>query len=35
MAVEFGIPLDLIEADGTFRSMCEDNGEFEDSTIIP
>ena len=30
MAVEFGIPLELIEADGTFRSMCEDTGEFEE-----
>jgi hypothetical protein len=28
MVVEFGTPLELIEAGGTFRSMCEDTGEF-------
>lgn len=27
---EFGTPLDLIEAGGQFRSMCEETGEFED-----
>jgi ABC-type multidrug transport system fused ATPase/permease subunit len=30
MAVEFGTPLELIETDGTFRSMCEDTGEFDE-----
>jgi ABC-type multidrug transport system fused ATPase/permease subunit len=28
--IEFGTPLNLIEQNGTFRSMCEDTGEFQE-----
>jgi ABC-type multidrug transport system fused ATPase/permease subunit len=28
--LEFGTPLELINLNGTFRSMCEDTGEFDD-----